>query len=229
MKSCIAIITARGGSKRLPHKNTKILGHKPLIAWTIEAALSSKVFEYVIVSTEDKKIASISKKYGAKVFSLRPKYLAKDTTSHYDVIRYELDILLKKSPTLKSFMLLQPTSPFRTSKHIQESIKLFESKKPEAVVSVKLMTEHPYTARKITQNGMLQKFIHDNLQYRRAQSLPKVYTPNGALYLVSLEAFKTQKTFFPKNTMPYCMNEVDSVDIDEPIDFDWARFLISKK
>jgi CMP-N-acetylneuraminic acid synthetase len=133
----LAVIPARGASKRLPDKNILDFAGKPLLAWTIDAALKSKCITNVIVSTEDERIARIAKKHGANVPFLRPASLASDESSTIDVV---LDLLSKLSEKYKYIALLQPTSPLRTSRHIDESFEQLGNK--DAVVSVS-QTEHP--------------------------------------------------------------------------------------
>jgi len=134
-KKILALIPARGGSKGLPRKNIKPLLGKPLIAWTIEQSLASKYLDKVVVSTEDKEIAEISKKYGAEVPFIRPKELAKDDTPSIDVVLHAIDFLEKKE-LFNIIVLLQPTSPLRTISDIDNSIEFLFSKNAQAIISV---------------------------------------------------------------------------------------------
>ena len=134
-KKILAIIPARGGSKGIPRKNIKLLAGKPLIAYTIEAALKSKYLDRVIVSTEDREIAETSRHYGAEVIK-RPKILAKDKAKTIDVIFHLLNVLKEKNYIPEIIVLLQPTSPLRIVKDIDKAIELFLKEKCESVVSV---------------------------------------------------------------------------------------------
>ncbi len=232
IKSChkndvVALITARGGSKRLPGKNIRILAGKPLIAWTIECALKSKLTRRVIVSTDDVKIASVAKKCGAEVPFLRPKNLAGDSSSHIAVATHALEWLKQHEGKYPQFLLLlQPTSPFRTHQDIDSAIQVAIQKKAASVIGVHEMPIHPFLAREITAKGRLRKFMKDGLVYRRKQSLPRLFAPNGAIYLTCPRAILKSKTFFPSNTYPYVMSEDRSIDIDTKWDFHLASLIL---
>lgn len=224
-----AIITARGGSKRFPGKNIAKLNGKPLIVWTIEAALKSKVFNRVLVSTDDKHIARISERAGAEIPFLRPRHLAGDKSTHFSVIEHTLQFLAKNAALPEAFMLLQPTSPLRDADDIRKALALYKTKKAEAVVSVRLVKDHPYLVREMQSNGTLKKWFKDKLVYRRAQDLPALFRPNGALYLVNSKAFLKQNNFFPKNTYPLVMTNAKSLDIDTPDDLKLAQFFLKRR
>ncbi|MBC8555357.1 MAG: acylneuraminate cytidylyltransferase family protein, partial [Candidatus Brocadiales bacterium] len=135
-KRILAIIPARGGSKRLPRKNILDLAGKPPIAWSIEAALGSKYIDRVIVSTDDEEIAGISRKYGADVPFMRPNKLATDESSSVDVVLHVINTLKEKGRESEYIMLLQPTSPLRTMENIDEAVELLQSSSSDAVISV---------------------------------------------------------------------------------------------
>jgi CMP-N,N'-diacetyllegionaminic acid synthase len=224
-KKIIGIIPARGGSKGIPRKNIKILAGKPLIAYTIEAALKSKYLDRVIVSTEDKEIAQISKKYGAEVIK-RPKKLATDTARIIDVIFYLLKILKREEKYIPEIViLLQPTSPLRTSNDIDKAIDIFLKNKCESVISVCETTPFLYLAFKIAKNYLRPIFSKKYFTQRR-QDLTKVYIPNGAIYISTPKNLLKYKGFYSKKTLPYIMPVSRSIDIDTREEFKIAEICL---
>ncbi|MDA9244101.1 acylneuraminate cytidylyltransferase family protein [Amylibacter sp.] len=211
----LAIIPARGGSKRLPDKNILDFAGKPLIAWTIAAALKSKYITNVIVSTDDAKIASIAKKYGAKVPFLRPESLASDESTTIDVV---LDLINKLSEKYEYITLLQPTSPLRTAQHIDEAFEQLRDK--DAVVSL-VKTEHPIEwCNTLSSNKNLDNFINGAVRNKRSQDLPEWYRINGAIYIVKTDVFLHEKAFLlEKGAVAYLMDREVSIDIDQKQDF----------
>jgi CMP-N,N'-diacetyllegionaminic acid synthase len=225
----LGIITARAGSKRLPGKHLLQLGDKPLIAWTIEAARRSGIFSKIILSTDSARIASVGSRYGAEVPFLRPAQLARDRSTHVSVVEHTLGYLKNEGINAEYFMLLQPTSPFRTAVDLRAAWKLMARDGTDAVVSVCPMIEHPYLARTLSHDGTLVKLINDRLTYRRSQALPEVYRPNGAIYLCRTAVFQKYKTFFPSKTRAYIMSRERSIDIDTRQDYDAARAYCARK
>jgi CMP-N,N'-diacetyllegionaminic acid synthase len=219
----IAIIPARGGSKGLPKKNIKILAGKPLIAWTIEQAKKSKLIDELIVNTDSQEIAKIAQKYGAKVPFIRPKNLAQDNSSVYDVIFHTLDWYKKNGLEFEIVVLLEPTSPLRKEGDIDKAINLFlkNYKKAESLVGIgetHADTGHPYGSKKINKAGFLEQFIKHNEIYQR-QKLPKVYSIFGGIYISKVNAFKKWKTFYWKRTIPYLVERWQNYEIDDIYDF----------
>lgn len=214
----VAIITARGGSKGLPRKNILPLFGKPLIAWSIEAAINSSAVDEVFVSTEDAEIAEISLSYGAKVIS-RPPELALDTSSSEVVIEHALGWLEDHGIFCSAVVLMQPTSPLRTSLHINEALELFQSQSADCVLSVFEPTHTPIKAYVERCDGTLTGLFSEGAPYTRRQDLPKAYQPNGAIYIFSVEMFKLNNRIPRNNVYPYVMPEQDSVDIDTFADF----------
>lgn len=209
----VAIIPARGGSKRLPNKNLRIIGGKPMIAWTIEAALSSKCFERVIVTTDNDLIAETAMIFGADVPFMRPKEFATDTATSIDVILHAIEYLERPS----TFALLQPTSPLRTSVHIKEAVFKFFSYTADALISVSQGNPASWLY-EINSNHELSKLLRGNIE-THSQKAKKVYAPNGAIYLCTTETFLTSRTFIPPKSIAYEMSHIDSIDIDDIDDF----------
>lgn len=225
-KKIIAIIPARGGSKRLPGKNIKKLVGKPLIGWTIEAALKSKYLHRVVVSTEDEKIAEVSKKFGAEIIK-RPNYLATNTAKMIDVFSHTLKFFSKKKYIPDIVILLQPASPLRDEGDIDKAIRLFLRNKAESVVSVCEVEYPPYWHFKIENKYLKPIFGYKYLKMRR-QDLLKSYTPNGAIYITTPRALLKYKSFYSSKTLPYIMPPEKSIDIDNELDFRLAELIKNK-
>ncbi|HHC6478574.1 TPA: acylneuraminate cytidylyltransferase family protein [Vibrio parahaemolyticus] len=210
----VALITARGGSKGLPRKNVLPLYGIPLIGWTIKAARGCSYVSRVLVSTDDDEIARISKDFGAEVID-RPSELATDTASSIDVISHAISWLAQKEvQKYKGMILLQPTSPLRTSRHIKEAIELYESSTANFVISVFEPTHTPIKAYLENEDGTVSGLYSNEAPYQRRQDLPKAYQPNGAIYAFSIDEFKLNNHFPRNKVFPYVMSEVESADID---------------
>jgi len=220
-KAVVAIIPARGRSSGIPKKNIRLLNGKPLIAYSIEAALKSKYINRVMVSTENEKIAKIAKRYGAEIIK-RPEQLAGDETPTTDVIFHVLEIIRGYCPEV--VVVLQPTSPLRTYQDINSAIRLFLEKNCESVVSVCEVEPSPYWSFKI-EKGYLKPIFESYLRTRR-QELPKSYMPNGAIYISRPEILHKYHSFYCNKTIPYVMPPERSVDIDSEIDLKLAELLI---
>ena len=222
----LAIIPARSGSKGLKDKNIKMTNGKPLIAYTIEAAQNSKIFEDIIISTDSEKYAEIAKKYGGSVPYLRDKKLANDNAKSSDVI---LDILNKVEKKYDSFILLQPTSPLRTEKNIIEAYKMYLEKKANSVVSVCEMEHSPLWANSLNEERRMDSFLKGIDVNGNRQELEIYYRINGALYIANVEYFKKYQDFYYKDSYAYIMEKENSIDIDDELDFKIAEYLIKNK
>ena len=222
----VAIIPARGGSKGIPRKNVKQLFGKPLIVWTIEHAKKSRYIGRITVSTEDKEISEISKKCGAEVIE-RPEELAKDETPTIDVIFHVLRVIKAENFEPGLVVLLQPTSPLRNAQDIDNAIELFLKNDCESVVSVCEVEHSLYWSFEI-ENRYLKPIFGGKYLNMRRQDLPKVYTPNGAIYVSTPEILWKYKSFYCSKTIPYIMPPERSVDIDNEIDFMLAELLMRK-
>ena len=215
----ISIIPARGGSKGLPKKNILELAGKPLIAWTIESSLKSKYISKTIVSSDCDEILNISSKYGSEILK-RPDELARDTTPTEPVVEHILQNI-KDLGNYSYLVLLQPTSPLRDEKDIDEAIsKLIQEKDATALISVKEIDNKILKAFKINNNGYLEGISNNKYPFMRRQDLPKVFMPNGAIYIISINEFSKTKRLFSDNAISYLMNEEKSLDIDTIDDFE---------
>ena len=224
-KTFLAIIPARGGSKRLPRKNVLNLAGKPLIAWSIESGLRSKYIDKVIVSSDDDEIIDISKKYNAQTIK-RPDELASDTATTFDALKHTIDNIEKYD----YIVLLQATSPLRDEKHIDNAIELLESKEADAIVSVCEMNHSPLWSNTLPLNDSMIGFLKDEILNKRSQDLEKYFRLNGAIYICKSKKLLEEKSFFLKeNIFAYKMDRESSIDIDEEIDFIFAEILINVK
>lgn len=222
----IAIIPARGGSKGLPGKNIKFLNGKPLIAYTIEAALKAKHVHRVIISTDDLEIADTAKKYGAEVPFMRPEYLATDDALAIDVYKYTLSRLSETEGTIiTDFMVLQPTSPLRTATDIDKAITIFKEKDADSVISF-CQEHHPIKWHKyVTPEGKIESIFENTISNRQDEK--PTYFPNGAVYIFKSNILEN-RNYFTDKSYAYIMNRKHSVDIDTLEDFEYAEFLISQ-
>lgn len=220
----IAIIPARSGSKGLPNKNILMLIDKPLIAYSIEVALKSKEFDKVYVTTDSVEYKEISEKYGAEVI-MRGEEVSNDKATSFMVI----EDLIKKVDDFDYFVLLQPTSPFRTEIDINNAIEIFEKdyKKFDFLVSVVESDKNPDLIKKIDNDGTLKYFNLDYSNYRRQNN--KEYTPNGAIFIAKKENYLEKKHFFGEKSKAYIMSKENSIDIDDKLDFEFAITIENKK
>lgn len=222
----LIIIPARSGSKGLPNKNILHLNNKPLIHYTIEAARKNFNDNIIRISTDCNNIKSICEKTGIKVNDLRPKILAKDNTSSYDVINYELQKYCKSNIEPDVLILLQPTSPLRNSNNILEALKLYENNL-DMVVSVKKSHTNPYfNLFEEDKNGFLNKSKHSN--FTRRQDCPNTFEYNGAIYIINVKSLKKFKSLNFKKIKKYVMSDYNSIDIDNEIDFKLCEILLNE-
>jgi CMP-N,N'-diacetyllegionaminic acid synthase len=219
----IGFIPARAGSKGIKEKNIRPFAGKPLIEWTIESALKCNKVDHVVVSTDSKEIARVSKKAGAEIIS-RPSELAGDKTPMIDAVTHGLDELsrhLGEKPDL--LVLLQPTSPLRTPKDIDEAVDLFLASDCDSVISVSDSNKKAYHSFKI-QSGYLEPLLGWEWIGSNRQDLPCLLEPNGAIYVIKPEVLKKKKAFITRRTIPYLMPPERSVDIDTAADFALAEW-----
>ncbi len=220
-KTFLAIIPARGGSKRLPRKNILNLAGKPVIAWSIDAALKSKYIDAVIVTSDDDEILGISKKFGARILR-RPEELASDNAATYDAIKHTIENV----EIYDYIVLLQATSPLRNEVHLDEAIALLMSKDADAVISVCKVDHSPRWSNTLPQDGSLVGFIKEDVLNKLSQDLEPYYRLNGAIYICDTNRYLEEKSLFLKsNIFSYEMNRTNSIDIDEEIDLKVASAL----
>lgn len=223
-KSFLAIVPARGGSKRLPRKNLLDLAGKPLISWSIEAGLKSKYIDKVIVSSDDDEILAISKVTGAETIK-RPSFLATDTATTFDAIKHTI----KNVEYYDYIVLLQATSPLRSFKDIDNAIELLDEKNASAIISVCEMDHSPLWSNTLPKDSNMSGFLRDEVLNKRSQDIEKYYRLNGAIYICKTEKLLEEKSFFIKESIfAYVMDRECSVDIDEELDFLIADCIVKK-
>lgn len=219
-----AIITARGGSKGVPRKNIRMLHGKPLIAYSILAALACPLISRCLVTTDDADIKQISLQWGAEVID-RPAELSTDTSLSQDVVRHALEYIEKGLGLPEYFVLLQPTSPMRNAAHLQECLASYLNSDYLSAISVTEMEHHPYKCLTVDQ-GKLNPF-HDVYSLDKPRHLlPKIYRQNGAIYVLKTTDFLQHNSFFIPPAMPFVMSQQESIDIDSEFDFFLAERII---
>lgn len=220
------MIPARGGSRGLPGKNIKPLGGKPMICYTLEAARAVAGPEDICVSTDDEAIAAVVEQHGQPLPFLRPAELATDTATTEQVLLHALDFYESKGMQYDYVAILQPTSPLRNGRHLQEALQAL-TPDTEMLVSVKETDANPYYVLfEEDQNGVLHK--SKEASFTRRQDCPRVWELNGAIYIISVEKLKKGGLSSLKK-QKYVMDKRASVDIDDEIDFSHAEAIISKE
>jgi CMP-N,N'-diacetyllegionaminic acid synthase len=227
----VALITARGGSKGIPRKNVRDVGGKPLIAWSIEAGLNAKSIDRVIVTSDDDEILSVAKSFGAETIR-RPAELATDTASSASAMIHALQAsgIDKEDLTNHFTMLLQPTSPLRSTTHIDEAVHLLLEGGGDALTSVREVDNKYLKAFISNKEGYLTAAAANSAFPNTArQLLPKLFMPNGAIYIVTTSDFLANSLFLGKKTIPYVMDDASSVDIDTPADLDRVGAILKER
>jgi len=216
----LSLIPARGGSKGIPMKNSRFFGKKPLIGYTIETAKKSKIFDKIIVSTDNKKIAKISESFGAEVPLLRPKSISTNTTTIFKVIEHIMKYLENQECYVPDIIfVLQPTSPFRTSQMIVKSYKILKNSNATSVISVTKVKEHPYIS--FWQKGNYLKPFQKNFEkHSIRQNRTPLFYPTGSIYAFWTKNLKNHKSIYGPRIMPLIVNQKEfNLDIDDPYDF----------
>lgn len=214
----IAVIPARSGSKGLKNKNIKLLNGKPLLVYSIEAALKSELFDCVHVSTDSEQYADIAREYGANVPFLREEELATDSAGTWDVLRRVVEQYKELGKTFDTVCLLQPTSPLRDGEDIQKAYQIYRKKEADSVISVCEAEHSPLLCNVLDEEGSMQGFINMNKIGRR-QELSKYYRLNGAIYIQRIELLMKKQDLYGERSYAYVMEKLHSVDIDDAFDF----------
>jgi CMP-N,N'-diacetyllegionaminic acid synthase len=225
-----AVIPARGGSKGIPHKNLAALGGRPLIAWTIAAAKAALGLDRIIVSTDDERIAAVAVEYGAEVPFLRPAAFSGDSAPALDVIAHALEKLrTHDGEPYDAIAYLQPTSPFRSAAQLTEAVDLFARQRPDTLVSVTAVPHNMVPSSLMYPVGrpgplMLQTPAGQKL---RRQEKEQLFARNGpAILIVSALDAVVHNRLYGENVLGFEMNRLSSLDIDDPIDLEFARHLL---
>lgn len=226
-KKILALVLARGGSKRLPKKNLMELGGKPLIAWSIEAAKKSKYIDEVVFSSESMELIKVAKEYGAQVPFVRPAELAEDETKSIDVITHAIDNI---DEDYDEIIILQPTSPLRDEYDIDSGIEFFYKKNATSVIGVCEAEHSPLWSNTLDNSLKMDDFLDEKYTKTRGQDLPTYYRINGAFYMSNIGSVLKNNNFYIKeNIYAYVMSQEHSVDIDTKLDFLVAQALLNEK
>lgn len=220
MKKILAIIPARGGSKGIKNKNIKKINKKPLIFWTINEAKKSKKISKIIVSTDSSKIKKVSLKYNISVPFLRPKNIAKDNSTDYTLIKHALDFFKKKKFFFDYVILLQPTSPLRTHKDIDNCINFGIRNKIKTLVSFcKVKSEHPNFLFYYKKKRLIRYLKSKKKVETIRQKVQDLYFPEGSIFLSDVSTYLKYKSFYNVETKPFFLNKWKSIEIDDIEDF----------
>ncbi len=225
----LAIIPARSGSKGLKDKNIKLLNGKPLMAYTIEAAIQSKMFDQVMVSTDSEEYADIAKRNGAKVPFMRCSELSNDIASSWDVVRDVLDRYREAGKVFDTVALLQPTSPLRTAEDIIEGYKLMNDKSANSVIGVCEVDHSPLWMNTLPEDNSMGNFINPKVVGLPRQELEKYYRINGAIYIIKTEYLLKIDNIYKYKSYALIMDRMNSIDIDQDIDFILAESILKNR
>ncbi|UZP66658.1 acylneuraminate cytidylyltransferase family protein [Desulfovibrio mangrovi] len=234
MRKVLAVIPARGGSKGIPRKNIIDIDGKPLVAYSIEAALNAKNIDKVIVSTDDEEIAAIAKSYGAEVPFLRPPELSGDNITLAYVVLHALQWYDERGEVFDAVMSLQPTAPLISSQTLTDVVSLFHAKNAKAVTTVCKAPTHPYLAKRLLEDQEIEAFVAPPpgaVLFPRQKREP-AYVINGAVYLRDRELLENlEANSYNLGSKPYAvvMSSEESVDVNEPFDLNIAAFFLQKR
>ncbi len=225
----LALICARGGSKRLPGKNKRLLAGKPLINWSIEIAKLVPEITDILVSTDDEEIADIARRAGATVPWIRPSVLATDNATSMEVALHALDYYEKNHDKVDGLLLLQPTSPFRNVVSIRHGIEKYKQNNQRPIIGVSPAKEHPLWCFRI-EGDVMTSFMQSSEANLQSQDLPPVYVVNGMFYLISPTQFRKEQSFFGSNALPLISTDpFESIDIDTEWDWQCAEKAVELK
>lgn len=215
-KRVLSIIPARSGSKGLSQKNIVNLAGKPLIAWSIEASLNSKYINKTIVSSDSDKVLEIAKRYNSNTLK-RPAELSTDNSSSEEVVKHVLDSI---EDIFEFIILLQPTSPLRDTNDIDTALKKLFDLNASSLISLKKYDNKVLKSFKEKEDGFIEGIVNDKYPFMRRQDLPNIYLSNGAIYIVKVDQFLKNKSFFTNKTIPFIMDDIKSIDIDTEEDLE---------
>ncbi len=229
-RSVLALVPARGGSKGLPGKNIRSLCGRPLIQWSIEAGLSSRFVDLVVVSTDSQEIADVGMASGASVPFIRPPDLASDAASSIDVVVHALDFLAQDGKDFDVVVLLEPTSPLRDSSDIDQALQSMTDRDASAIVSVcRAESSHPAFVFRKTPDGHLAPFMERPPTGLRRQEIEPMFFLDGSIYASDVQVLRARRSFYHSDTIAYEVPKWKSFEIDDLEDFQIVEALASYK
>lgn len=228
IKKTIAVIPARGGSKSIPRKNLVPVNGKPLIAYTIEAALKARHISKVVVSSEDEEILTVAEKYGAELIN-RPPELATDTAMPEQVVYHAIKELERQGEIFDVLALLQPIAPLRDHDDLDQAFDLFYAKDATALISVYEPLHTPYKTFKLSKKGFIVGLVNNKYPFTRRQDLPQAFMPNGAIYIININDFIQTQCLFTSKTTHFLMPLEKSIDIDSLEDIKELEKILKQK
>ncbi len=227
VSNIIGIIPARGGSKGIPRKNIKLLRGKPLICYTIDAINDSELLTDSYLSSDDKEILLLARKYGMKTIK-RPEELSKDTIPTVPVIQHAVNFLESKIGLIEIIVLLQPTTPLKLGKDIDRAIRILQETGADSVISLKKVENgHPAWMYRLKGDKMISLW-GDKYKYKRRQDLSPIYLRSGVIYVMKREIIMEQNTLEGKDSRGLVLPPERSINIDSLIDFEYAEFMLKK-
>lgn len=227
-REVLALIPARGGSKGLPRKNMRIVDGKPLLAYTIDAAMASRYIDKIYCTSDDSEILEYS--LSCKIQALRrPAEASDDSATATHVVDHFVSILDKKTLSRDPVIIyLQPTSPLRSNQHIDEALSLMVDHQASVLVSVMPMKLSPFKAMRLNDKGLLTPFFSEEVGSSNRQELPSIFYPNGAIYAFYVKEFFVRGKFPLDMSLPFIMSEKDSIDIDSEIDLEKFKIILGR-
>lgn len=228
MHRYFGIIPARSGSKGIPHKNMQLIGNKPMLQYTLEAAKQSCKLDCCILTSDDPEAIALSKKVGVNTPFVRPEHLSKDNSSTSDVIKHALDWHKSEySNYPEDIILLQPTSPFRTAGDIDDAIRKFEQSEKESLISVCHVSQHPSDCIIVNDKENIERFCLSRAESTVGrQNYQKVYFIDGGIYISGIKRFLKKKTMFDFKSEVFVIPQTHGIDIDNHFELELARAMI---
>jgi len=231
MSEVLGVIAARGGSKRIPRKNVREVGGKPLLAYSIEQAASADRVDRAVVSTEDEEIRRIAAEHGADVPFERPAELATDEATTNDVVGHAIEWFRERDDEFDIVCSIPVTTPFREPRDINRAIRTLQETDAQSVVGVTEFDPPPFWAVTADEDGVLRPYFNDEYMWSttRTQEVPSLFRPNGAVFAATVSAFLEHESFYTDRTRGWEMPRARSLDIDEPFDLEIARALMQTR
>lgn len=226
----LAVVTARGGSKGLPGKNVRDFCGKPLVAWAVEAALSAKLVDHVVVSTDDQEIADAAKMAGGDVPFMRPAELANDTASSIDVVLHAIDWLAERGQTFNIVVMVEPTSPLRMGTDIDAALRqMIDGKAPAIAGICEAECTHPAFMFRLEENSRMVSYTGQQPNSLRRQDLDATYYLEGSVYASLIPVLREKRGYYHADTIGFVVPKWMAVEIDDIDDFIMAEALFKHK